>query len=378
MTSTPAPAPLPYPFSEPNLLQLDPTYARLRASGRLGRVVLPGGDQAWLCTRYADVRRILTDPAFSLVPPPGSAASSAPEPSGPTTSSSLNRIANASLKPSQVERLRGPARQKADALLDALSAKGTGADLLTDYVKPLALAVNTDLLRVPPGADESFQNSLAAAAFTARRDPRQAKQERAGLRRYLKALLIMREREGATADDLLSTMMRARGTEADRHTDSQLADLAIRLLVPGLQNSVLMMSNFISVLIQHPGELAHLREHPELTPAAVEELIRYTPFHSTSSFPRYPLQDVELGGTLVRAGETVIGALCAANRDGDVFGAPDELDLERSENAHVGFGLGAHYCPGASLARMQVQVAIAAIARKTDGGCAVGDLGCRA
>ena len=385
-----APESRPYPFSEPNLLEPDPLYAQLRRERRPTRVRLAAGGgsgsdgkgsdgkgsdgndshgaataEAWLCSSYADVRRILTDPRFSLT-----AACPRSESRSP-----LNRVANAALKPRQIEYLRPLAERCADTLLDGLPQGEPRADLLAAFVKPLAATVVCDLLRVPDGDRDLFRGRLLSAAdpAPAPERTRQARQDTKNLARYFAGLVASRSED--PHDDLVSTMIQARGEGLGRLNDAELAKIAARLVLPGFQNAVLVLANLIRVLIYFPAELARLRDRPELVPHAVEELIRYTPFHSTSSFPRYAAEDVEIGGAIIREGETVIGALCAANRDEEVFSAPDELDLQRADNAHVSFGLGMHYCPGAYLARIQFQVGISALVRRLEGLSAAPDDG---
>ncbi|MGV9263387.1 cytochrome P450 [Kitasatospora sp. NPDC003701] len=373
----PAPEVPRYPFGEPHLLDLDHRYAGLRDTEGLRRVEVRDLGEAWLCSRYADVRRILTDSRFGLTPPePGAAA--APEKAPALTSAQVNRVTKGGLKPRQIERLRGAAERTAEDLLDRLdlsdrldSVAGpegdrTPVDLMALFVKPLAAEVLCELLAVPAGDRVEVRALLLGAATTASPPSEADKEDRRALARHLAALIASRDAAGAGADDLLSSMIRARGEGDDRLGDRQLVTAALRLLLPGLQNTVLMLSNFVRALMHHRSDLERLRRRPDLVPSAVEELIRFTPFHSTSTFPRYAAQDVEIGGTLIRRGEVAVGALCAANRDERAFTRPDTFDVERGENAHLGFGMGAHHCPGAALARMQLQVAIAALARRVE------------
>lgn len=377
----PAPDVPQYPFGEPHLLDLDHRYAGLRDTEGLRRVEVRDLGEAWLCSRYADVRRILTDSRFGLTPPEACAAD-APQEAPALTSAQVNRVTRGGLKPRRIERLRGATERIADELLDQLDRLGrldlldrggspdgdrTPVDLMTAFVKPLAADVLCELLDVPAGDRAEVRALLLGAATTASPPSEAEREDRRALARRLADLIAARDAAGAGADDLLSAAIRAREEGDDRLTDRQLVTAALRLLLPGLQNTVLMLSNFVRALMHHRSDLERLRSRPDLVPSAVEELIRFTPFHSTSTFPRYAAADVEIGGTLIRRGEVAVGALCAANRDERAFTRPDTFDIERGENAHLGFGMGAHHCPGAALARMQLQVAIAALARRVDG-----------
>lgn len=135
------------------------------------------------------------------------------------------------------------------------------------------------------------------------------------------------------------------------------------LLVGGFVTTTNQIANFFSLLLLPAGGdedlLARLRAEPGLVPKAVEELLRYVPLLNGLTLPRYAVEDVELGGVLVRAGEPVIISQAAANHDPDVFPDPDRLVLDRPVTAqHVSFGHGIHYCLGAHLARLELQVAL--------------------
>ncbi|MGK4584537.1 cytochrome P450 [Kitasatospora sp. HPMI-4] len=361
-----------YPFSEPTGLELDPFYTHLRENEPLSRVKLPYGDEAWLCTRYDDVRTVLSDTRFSRAetlkrdePRIGSEVVDRGLLSmDPPDHSRLRRVANAGLTPRQSDRLRPLTKEITEQLIDRLATLEPPVDLIAEFITPLAVTVICELLGVPYEDREDFQKWSQAVVATTSMEPAQINEYLENLNRYMAKLVELRRQE--PADGMLSDMIKVRDTSPDRLSEDELVLVAVRLLAPGAQNTVLTLANFLQVLMKHPRELARLREHPELVPAAIEELVRYTPFHTSTMFPRYAVEDVELGGTVIRAGEAVVGSLCSANRDPEVFSAPEELDFERPANPHLGFGQGHHYCPGTHLARMQLQVAIEALARRVD------------
>jgi cytochrome P450 len=123
----------------------------------------------------------------------------------------------------------------------------------------------------------------------------------------------------------------------------------------------------VYVLLTTPGAWDTLRDRPELVPGAVEELMRFIPLGATAAFPRYAMENVELGGVLVRAGEPVVVSIPAANRDGTVFADADRLDLTRALNPHLGFGHGVHHCVGAQLARMELRVVLETLLDRAPG-----------
>jgi pimeloyl-[acyl-carrier protein] synthase len=135
--------------------------------------------------------------------------------------------------------------------------------------------------------------------------------------------------------------------------------MCVLLLVAGHETTVNLIANGTLALLRHPEARAGLRADAELPGSAVEELLRYdSPVQFTS---RHALADLEIGGRRVRAGETVIAVLGAANRDPAQFPDPDRLDLTRAPNRHIAFGGGIHFCLGAPLARVEARIAIGAL-----------------
>jgi hypothetical protein len=139
----------------------------------------------------------------------------------------------------------------------------------------------------------------------------------------------------------------------------------------GHEASVNVVGNGVLALLRHPGELARLRADPGLAPTAVEELIRYD--SPLQLFERTATEDTPIGGVTVRAGQKIAALLGAANRDPAVFADPDRLDVGRSPNPHLGFGAGIHYCLGAPLARVELQVALSTLLDRVPGLALAGE-----
>jgi cytochrome P450 len=357
-----------YPFSDPDRLNLDPLYAQLRDSEPLIRVRLPFGDEAWLATRYRDVRTVLGDARFSRAAgvgrdqprthprqqDTGMLSMDAPE------HSRLRTLVAKAFTVRRVEQLRPFTQQIADELLDKMIAKGPPADLVEDFATPLPITVICELLGVPASDQDKFHVWSEAIVSTTSLTVDQIQQYIANLHEYIAGLVAQRRKD--TTDDLLGAMVRARDENSDRLTEDELVSLAAGLLAAGHETTVTQIPNFVYVLLTNPESLAQLRDNPELVPAAVEELLRYVPLGAGAGFPRYALEDIEVGGVLVRAGEPVLVALGSANRDGEVFDEPDRLDFTRaSGSSHIGFGHGIHHCLGAQLARMELQVALGSL-----------------
>ncbi|MYW95772.1 cytochrome P450, partial [Amycolatopsis rubida] len=171
---------------------------------------------------------------------------------------------------------------------------------------------------------------------------------------------VARRRE-EPADDLLGALVYARDA-GEKLSESELIAIAgAGLLTGGVETVSSALPSFVFTLLTRPDLVAQLRENLELVPAAVEELLRWVPVNTAAMFARYAVEDVRLGDVVVRAGDPVLPALHAANRDPEVFADPDVVDLTRSPNPHVAFGHGPHHCIGAQLARLELQEALKAI-----------------
>ncbi|MEU5872170.1 cytochrome P450 [Glycomyces sp. NPDC047369] len=368
MTASP---PRPYPFAF-ELLDVSAEYTDLR-EGPLRRVQLPYGEPAWLATRYADVKAVLADPTFSRAAAVGrDEPRTRPHPTGPDTimsydppeHSRLRRLVTQAFTVRRVETLRGRTQQIADGLVEAMIAKGSPADLVADFGLPLPTLVICELLGVPADDRERFGIWSDAFLSTTKYTPEQVRDHVGALSAYMAGLIDARRSDPRT--DLLSALVAARDND-DRLSESELLVMAQSLLIAGHETTASQIPNFIYTLLAHPDQLAILRSEPELVPQAVEELLRFTPLGAGGGQPRYALEDVEIGGVTVRAGEPVLVALHSANRDEAVFTDPDVFDLSRQGASHVAFGHGVHHCIGAPLARMELQVAVRTLLARLSG-----------
>ncbi|MCW6005443.1 cytochrome P450 [Micromonospora sp. CPCC 205371] len=359
-----------YPFSPPDRFKLDPFYAELRRREPLTRVRMPYGEEAWLATRYADVRTVLGDARFSRA---ASADRDEPRISprkleaglllmDPPEHTRLRRLVAKAFTARRVEQLRPRTHEVANELVDRMITAGPPADLVERFATPLPITVICELLGVPVEDQDRFHVWSEAVVSTTSLSVEQIAGYIQNLFAYMRGLIAERRRE--PTEDLISALVRARDEDDSRLTEDELVRLLTGLLAAGHETTVTQIPNFTYVLLTNPDKLAELRADPDLVPAAVEELMRYVPLGVASSFARYATEDVELGGVLVRAGEPVIGSLSSANRDEEVFPDPDSLDFRRSTNPHIGFGHGAHHCIGAQLARMELQVAIDVLVRR--------------
>jgi cytochrome P450 len=362
-----------YPFTEPERLDPEPMFATLRTDEPVSRVRLPYGESAWLATRYDDVKVVLGDPRFSRAAAVGrDEPRMRPTPSqpdgimslDPPEHSRLRRLVMKAFTVRRINELRPGVQKIADGFADAMVERGAPADLVEDFALPLPVTVICELLGVPYGDRGDFRVWSDAFLSTTKFTPDEVRECVGNLRAYMAGLIAMRREEAA--DDLLSALVAARDEE-DRLSEDELLSLAQGLLVAGHETTASQIPNFVYVLLTHPEQLAALRADLSLVPKAVEELMRYVPLGIGAGIARYALEDVELGGVTIRAGEPVLPAIASANRDASVYAEPDVLDLHRQGSSHVGFGHGPHHCVGAPLARMELQVALDTLLRRLPG-----------
>ncbi|CCH32416.1 cytochrome P450 [Actinosynnema sp. NPDC047251] len=366
----PAQAARTYPFREPTALALEPEYTHLRDHEPLSRISLPYGGDAWLAVRHEDVRTVLGDPRFSRAAlldrdVPRASPRRHTDPTlhtvDPPEHTRLRRLVAAAFSPRQVDRLVGHARLVTDDLLDRMAEQGPPADLITGLAIPLPVAVICQMLGVPVADRERFAGWIDVALATTAFSSEEIHAAFAALKDYLTGLVAARRRE--PGDDLLGTLVHARD-EGDRLSEDELVGLGVTLLYAGLETTTSELGNAAYTLLTHPDQLAVLRADPALVDRAVDELLRFNPLVTSAGFTRIALEDVELGGVLVRAGDAVMVQLDAANRDARVFDHPDDLDLTRKPNPHLAFGFGPHYCVAAQLAKAELRVALDALLRR--------------
>jgi cytochrome P450 len=173
---------------------------------------------------------------------------------------------------------------------------------------------------------------------------------------------LIRERRTSPSDDILSALIRAEEA-GDRLSPSELVSQASGLLVAGFETTIGLIGNGVMQLIRHPAELARLRANPGLIESAIEECLRFDgPIPLTVRILR---EDTRFGDHVIPKDAQVMALLASANRDPDVFPDADRFDVAREPNEHLAFGGGVHFCLGAHLARMEAQVAIGTLVRRT-------------
>jgi cytochrome P450 len=345
------------PFSPPA------EYGELREKRPIAHVLLPSGRHAWLVTRHADVRAVLTDPRFSsdrrhpdfprLIKFPQPSLNFTPSLIGmdPPEHGPARRAVVGEFTVKRIQALRPRLQEIVDDRIDAMLAGPRPVDLVQALSLPVPSLVICELLGVPY-ADHDFFQSRSKLLFSRTTSPQVRQSGIDELRSYLDDLVTGKERE--PSDDLLGRqVLRQRETGTEDH--AALVSLAFLLLIAGHETTANMISLGTVALLENPEQLAIIKADPGKTPAAVEELLRYFTIVDTAT-SRLALEDVELGGVHIRAGEGVIALGNAANRDPEAFDDPDALDVERGARHHVAFGFGAHQCLGQNLARTELQI----------------------
>ncbi len=360
-----------YPFSEPDRLELDPTYDTLLRDEPVSRVRLPYGGEAWLAVRHADVRTVLGDPRFSRaavvgrdVPrlrPEIDHLSNSILNMDPPEHTRLRKIVARAFTVRRVEELRPRAAELTAKSLAGMRAEGPGADLVEHLSVPLPVTIICELLGVPVEDRSIFRAGADAALSTSAMSPDERAAAMNELFTYMAGLVA--QRRAQPTDDLLGALVTARD-EGDRLNEGELIGMGVGILVAGHETTMNQIGNMAFTLLTRPDRGEALRGGPEVVAAGVEELLRFIPLGASAGFARIATEDVKLSSVTVRAGEAVMVAVHAANRDPAVFEEATALVLDRATNHHVGFGHGAHHCLGAQLARMELQEAIGGLLRE--------------
>jgi fatty acid omega-hydroxylase len=255
------------------------------------------------------------------------------------------------------------------ALLDKLKDKKR-IDAVDEFAYPLPVMVICDVLGVPREDEprfhawiEAFLNGLDLGPEAATEEKKQlaglAQQSFQQLQKYMIALLERyAQRPGP---GMLSAMVN--DNSQDHLNQGELVSNAMLLLFAGHETTVNLIAHSILTLLRYPKVLDKLRRQPELIAPAVEEFLR---FESSVQFwpTRSALADIELAGTTIPKGSPILVVYGSANRDPNRFANPDEVDIERQDNEHLGFSSGIHFCFGGPLARLEVQIAISEFFRR--------------
>ncbi|MEU0970565.1 cytochrome P450 [Streptomyces sp. NPDC005917] len=353
-------------------VDFDPTLAELMREGPVTRIELPNGEGwAWLVTRYDDARMVANDPRFSreavmeqpvtrlaphFVPDRGAVGFL-----DPPDHTRLRRSVASALTSKGVERVREKAHRMLDQLVDELIQGGPPADLTATVLSPFPISVICEVMGVPAADRHTMhiRTQLILSSSHGKEISENAKREMSA---YFGDLIALRE--GSSGEDVASLLGAAVGR--GEVALEEAVGLAVLLQIGGeavTNNS----GQMFYLLLTRPDLLDRLRTEPEIRPRAIDELLRYIPHRSAVGLSRIALEDVEIKGVRIRAGDPVYVSYLAANRDPDVFPDPETIDFTRSPNPHVSFGFGPHYCPGGQLGRLEEELLVDALLDRLPG-----------
>ena len=277
----------------------------------------------------------------------------------------LRGLVSRAFTPRRVEELRPRAQQIADEVF-ARAAQPGGMEVVEDLAFPLPVLMICEMLGVPAEDVDEFKEWSAATARGL--DPSftwppgllerfQTLRNRA--MDYFGDLIARRRRE--PRDDLLSALLEAE-EQGDRLTEAEVFSTLNLLLIAGHETTVNLITNGVLAFARYPEQFARVREDPSLIRGAVEEVLRFDP--PVHMMGRLPIEDIELSCGTIPAMSELVMLPAASSRDAAQFSAPDDFDVTRADNRHLGFGFGIHHCLGAPLARLEAQVALGTLARR--------------
>jgi cytochrome P450 len=374
-------------FTPPMLQDPYATYARLRATHPVYWSAPLG---AWVLTRYDDVDLALRDPRLSnelgdLIPAAAQPAPGENAPgwdvlqalyafvnnslvfSDPPRHTRLRELVASAFTPRALDQIRDQIQQLTDGLLDAVQGRGQ-MDLVHDLAYPLPIAVITTMLGAPVADRDQLKAWCDALLLPFGRDPatltaderQRASQGGAALSAYVRDLL--QQVRAHPGDNLLTALTQAEDASG-KLTEDELFATVVLFLIAGHENLSSLFGNGVLALLQHPDQLAKLRDDPSVLAPAIEELLRYvTP---NQFIRRRATTAITFGDQTVQPGQYLLLVLAAANRDPAPFPDPDRLDLTRQPTSrHLAFGHGFHFCLGAALARLEAEIVFTTLLRR--------------
>jgi cytochrome P450 len=350
-------------------------YAQLRETDPISKVELPTGRTAWVVAKHDDVRRLLADPRvssdranpnFPLMlrqdpDTPRQQFRSLISMDPPEHTGHRRSVVN-EFTVKRMRALRPRIQEIVDSHIDAMLAGPRPADLVQALSLPVPSLVICELLGVPYTDHDFFQSrtKVLVNRTTAPEERTRASRE---LRTFLDSLVTQKENE--PTDDLVGRLVvKCRETGVADH--EEIVGLATLLLVAGHETTANMISLSTVALLENPSQLTAVREDPTLLPQGVEELLRYFSIADQVT-ARVALEDIEIGGVRIRAGEGIIMLGLSANWDQNAFENPEKLDIRRGARHHVAFGYGPHQCLGQNLARIELEIVLETLFRRIPG-----------
>jgi cytochrome P450 len=330
-----------------------------------------GGPGYWIVSRYDDVRFVSKNPGL-FASRQGNLIEQRPQAEVDTLRSMITmdppdhpryrKLVSRGFTPGTVERLESKTRERVRAILDAVAGKGE-CDFVTDVAAELPLQVIADLLGVPQ--DDRHQLFDWSNKALGSEDPEYGQDITismvAALQMLQYAHRLGQQKIASPGDDLVTSLMTGE-VDGERLGMLEFGSFFLLLAIAGNETTRNLISHGLLLLLEHPDQMAQVREDPSLIPGAVEEMLRYRA--PVMYFRRTATEDAEIRGVRIRAGDKVTLWYPSANRDEDVFPDPDRFDVRRSPNEHLAFGHGQHFCLGSHLARMEIRVMFEELLRR--------------
>ena len=360
------------PLSDAMVRDPYPVYAKLRERSPVHYSRI---SDAVLLSRYKDVDAILRDHArFSNNPDLRKSRKVRYKPSqeersilfiDPPDHTRLRSLVNKAFTRSAINALEPRIREIMATLLDDIEDPSE-FDLMQAVAIPLPVIVIAEMLGIPQEDRAQFrlwsdQRARLLEPMLTRSERKTAAEASVQLSEYF--LSIIRSRQGEPRDDIMTRLVQAE-EQGDTLSETEMLNMLRLLLIAGNETTTNLIGNGMLALLRHPDQLRALRDDPGLIPAAVDELLRYdSPVQMTL---RCAVEDCEMDGVPVRAGQDIILLGGSANRDPDAFEKPDQLDFNRPKQDHISFGRGIHYCLGAGLARLEGRIAFEMLLERFD------------
>ncbi len=344
-----------------------PIYARMRIEAPICKMPhFEQGAYPWLLTRYDDCMLLQSDERFAkdfaridttgrYQDSPAAAINRHMLMVDPPDHTRLRGLVHKAFTPRMIARMNDRVHQITKRLLDAMEGQPE-LDLIQAFAYPLPITVIAELLGIPAEDHAMFRRWSHTILMGSVRGDNADLVGTAAMEFIFYFHEMFDKRRAEPQDDLITALVQVE--ESGDVLDSQeLISMVFLLLLAGHETTVNLIANGTLSLLRHRDQLQLLQAQPDLIKSAVEEMLRYEgPIGATTM--RWALEDVELHGQVIPAGEMVLASLLAANRDPEVFAAPDTFDIRRTSNKHMAFGYGIHYCLGAPLARMEGAIAI--------------------
>ncbi|OBF78318.1 cytochrome [Mycobacterium sp. 852002-51613_SCH5001154] len=348
-----------------------PEFADWREQPGLRRAIFQG-KPVWVVSRYRDIRAALVDPRLSAKTIPDSIMPTDADNKVPVMFARtddpehhrIRRMMTSNFTFRRCESMRPHIQEVVDHNLGQMIANGAPADLVREFALPVPSMVIALLLGVSPEDLELFQRNTTTGLDQKSTDAEKG-QAFGAMYAYIEELVKRKERE--PGDDLISRLVTeyvATG-QLDRATTAMNG---VIMMQAGHETTANMISLGTVALLEHPEVFERLGQTDDRAAIAniVEELMRYlTIVHS--QVDRVATEDLMIGGELIREGEVVMMSLLAGNWDAEFVDNPESFDADRNTRGHLGFGYGVHQCIGANLARVEMQVAFATLARRLPG-----------